>query len=558
MRKSDTCSILLLTGMLFRLPVAQATDYFVSVSGNDQTGNGSNRKPYATLAKALAAIPADQNHTLYLGPGVFSVKKQLLVPSGINLVGAGYDQTQVRCENYFDIQTTAKKGADWQGVPVVDPQVTQTATLFFNGKNQRIQGIGFDGMGKKTVAPILIIYGENMVFDGIYAHDFGVCGWWLHEGKNVTLRHSKFKNNSFGNFNQDYGAVQFHRVDDLFIHDNLIDESDTHSYGIKMASKDQENMWSKKDQWQTKTVNNNINIYNNVINVGEVGSWGVPGQPDSKVPTFSIEFNSDIECRAKIHHNWINNGVSIVSWEKGQNTRYEIYNNIADFRKPDGTLNKYAYFVETNLDHFDIHHNLIISGYYPLSNWVEGRNTDSKIHHNVFYAAFGREDLAFFYYGAGFDGYQFQNNTVIDLYTTGKLFEVRTKKAGNSNSTFKNNIFYSANPRGDVLGDSSAVNGVIDTNLFYNISPRGERPVVANPKLTLTGPLDELTHYALQPDSPAIDAGIAVPGLTDGFSGVAPDLGALEYGQPPFAIGVQQYKGPRFDRAGVVYKPVKP
>jgi hypothetical protein len=389
----------------------------------------------------------------------------------------------------------------------------------------------------------LIVYGENLVFDSIYSHDFKVSGWWLHEGKNITLQNSKFKNNSFGNFNQDYGAVQFHRVDNLFIHDNFIDESDTKSYGIKMASKDQENMWSKPDKWRTGTVNDNINIYNNTIIVGETGSWGVPGQPDSKVPTFAIEFNSDIECRAKIYNNWFNNGISIVSWEKNQNTSFEIYNNIADFRKPNGKLNKYAYFIETNLDHFDIHHNLVISGYYPLSNWVDGRNKDCKIHHNIFYAAYGRKDLAFFYYGAGFDGYQFYNNTVIDLFNEGKIFEVRNKKVGNLNASFKNNIFYSANPRGDILGDSSAVNGVIENNLFYNIAPRGKNSITDNPEIKLQGLLDGLDYFSLKPDSKAIDAGVIIPGTTDNFSGKAPDLGAIETGQTLFKIGVQKNVG---------------
>jgi hypothetical protein len=36
----------------------------------------------------------------------------------------------------------------------------------------------------------------------------------------------------------------------------------------------------------------------------------------------------------------------------------------------------------------------------------------------------------------------------------------------------------------------------------------------------------------LQPKSRAVDAGVVLPNITDGFSGKAPDLGAYEYGQP--------------------------
>jgi len=37
--------------------------------------------------------------------------------------------------------------------------------------------------------------------------------------------------------------------------------------------------------------------------------------------------------------------------------------------------------------------------------------------------------------------------------------------------------------------------------------------------------------------STAIDAGTELPNVTDGFGGRAPDLGALEYGQPPPRYG---------------------
>ena len=38
--------------------------------------------------------------------------------------------------------------------------------------------------------------------------------------------------------------------------------------------------------------------------------------------------------------------------------------------------------------------------------------------------------------------------------------------------------------------------------------------------------------FRLKPGSAAVDRGIALPNITDGFTGQAPDLGALEVGQP--------------------------
>jgi hypothetical protein len=44
----------------------------------------------------------------------------------------------------------------------------------------------------------------------------------------------------------------------------------------------------------------------------------------------------------------------------------------------------------------------------------------------------------------------------------------------------------------------------------------------------------------LAPRSRAVDAGVALPGLTDGFSGRAPDLGAYEQGSEPPHYGPRQ------------------
>lgn len=43
--------------------------------------------------------------------------------------------------------------------------------------------------------------------------------------------------------------------------------------------------------------------------------------------------------------------------------------------------------------------------------------------------------------------------------------------------------------------------------------------------------------YRLQADSPAIDRGVVIPGVTDGHVGSAPDLGAYEYGGPDWVAG---------------------
>lgn len=43
---------------------------------------------------------------------------------------------------------------------------------------------------------------------------------------------------------------------------------------------------------------------------------------------------------------------------------------------------------------------------------------------------------------------------------------------------------------------------------------------------------DKDADFRLKPASAAVDRGLALPNVTDGFTGSAPDLGALELGQP--------------------------
>jgi hypothetical protein len=39
--------------------------------------------------------------------------------------------------------------------------------------------------------------------------------------------------------------------------------------------------------------------------------------------------------------------------------------------------------------------------------------------------------------------------------------------------------------------------------------------------------------FRLRPGAAAVDRGVAVPNITDGFAGRTPDLGAIELGQMP-------------------------
>ena len=100
------------------------------------------------------------------------------------------------------------------------------------------------------------------------------------------------------------------------------------------------------------------------------------------------------------------------------------------------------------------------------------------------------------------------------------------------------------------MGHTIAAGGGLRRTAGEGITPTPTAPgsIVASAVLTLTlanlaegyikglRPFAAITpddlHFELKPASPAVDTGILLPTVTDGFTGKAPDLGAIELGQP--------------------------
>ena len=242
---------LLAGSILFAISLnTYAADYFVSISGSDNN-NGSQATPWRTLGKACTTVSADAGHVIKIGTGDFDINSQLNIPSGVSLVGEGTSNTNVNCKFFYNmvIADMANNCNGWNPSPShFDPKPELSAAIKINGKDHVISGITFNGMSKQCIVGIFILKGTNLKFSNLAFKSFKVCAWWLHEGYNVELSNSDFLvNNSMGNTNQAYGAVMFHRADNLKIDRCNIYERGSNSYGIKMASKDQCCMWSCPD-----------------------------------------------------------------------------------------------------------------------------------------------------------------------------------------------------------------------------------------------------------------------------------------------------------------------
>ena len=113
--------------------------------------------------------------------------------------------------------------------------------------------------------------------------------------------------------------------------------------------------------------------------------------------------------------------------------------------------------------------------------------------------------------GAPSTNSQVYNNTI--YHNAGNCIDLGVSGAGVTvtNSLFENNICYQNSS--DVISVNNGTGNVIDHNLL------GTNPLFVN----ASG-----GDFHLQSGSPAIDAGVVIPGLS--FNGSDPDLGALETG----------------------------
>jgi hypothetical protein len=68
---------------------------------------------------------------------------------------------------------------------------------------------------------------------------------------------------------------------------------------------------------------------------------------------------------------------------------------------------------------------------------------------------------------------------------------------------------------------------LVDYDVFVNVRRLDAQDAASVQKLYKASDSD----FRLKPGSAAVDRGMALPGVTDGFAGRAPDLGALEVGQ---------------------------
>ena len=223
----------------------------------------------------------------------------------------------------------------------------------------------------------------------------------------------------------------------------------------------------------------------------------------------------------KITHNTITRAgrdAINIDWHTAGNDGRNIeiaHNDISQFGMLSTDLGAIYVCCHVNLEGGAIHHNWIrdtpaFSPFWGTRGiYLDIESFNSTVHHNVVWNLTGGQDNYNLLAGSP-RGYErvFNNTFLGDVVTDGGPIDAQ------------NNIF---------AGSKNIVADKQSNNLFMNTNIKFVKPPTEESK--------SIPDFSLQPDSPAVDAGVVIPGITEDFAGEAPDIGAYEKGKPVWKAG---------------------
>jgi uncharacterized protein YjdB len=494
-----------------------AADYYVSTSGNDASGNGSQGSPWRTLKFACTKVAANQGHTIRLLAGTF-VEQQLTVPTGVNVIGAGRDVTIIKsATSFYYYPASPGYGTDKFLINLSSGSMT--------AGNQTIKDFTLDGDGKKLHGGIYVKYRSNVLIQGLKVQYTNFTGIWLWDVNDSRITDVQLKDCAWGSAGWSSGTIDMANLTRVEIDHITVDEG--FGNGVKALG--------------TNGPMHYLKFHDNRISVAPTGQWKTTS--GGSAPNIAFELWNVEMKGCEVYNNFIDNTISLVmdlpQWAtpKGIQT-IRVYNNVLDMMARSGGT---GYAIEASLHDIEIDHNYFNRGRHGITNWDTHGNkmTNWNIHHNTFY---GLEDgwpaEIVRVQNSGFHNVKFYNNTVEFIGT--KTCNLFASYGGNGeNVEIKNNLIINSNtaysyyPNKLVVVENGTLSNLQVVNNFLVNQAVGTYPgtytnniTTGDPRITKTGNRPN-PYYVPTSGSPLIDAGLSL-GLS--FSGSKPDIGAYETG----------------------------
>ena len=496
---------------MFVFQISLANIYYVSTTGNDASGDGSAGMPWRTLMYTVTRVAANQGHTIQLASGTFLENGLVEVPLGVNVIGAGIDQTILGAASSF-YYNPATPGYATDKFLISLNEFNQ-----LNG-NQTLKGFTIDGGLKQLHGGIYVRHRNNVTIDGVKVQNTNFSGIWLWDVKDSKLINSQLINCSWGSSAYCSGALNLGNVERVEVDQLNVDENT--GYGIKAIGPGGSN-----DVW-------NLKIHDSRISVNPFGIWNGGSAPNIAIELWQVNLIGN-----EIYNCYVDNTISLVNSNATPSTGVQtirVHHNTIDM---DTRARGAGYGVELTIHDAEVDHNYFIKGNYGIANW-DNPMINWSIHHNTFYAIQGT------YPGevvrsqwSGLHNVKLYSNTI--EFASDKTMNVVGLYGGTSdNIDIQNNLFmdnntgYSYYPNQLIHLENNAVltTLAVKNNLFSKL-PVGSIPgtyqnnITTDPLINFAG-LRTDPYYLPKAGSPLIDAGVNL-----GFSylGSAPDIGAFEY-----------------------------
>ncbi|MEM6344090.1 MAG: right-handed parallel beta-helix repeat-containing protein [Bacteroidota bacterium] len=177
--------------------------------------------------------------------------------------------------------------------------------------------------------------------------------------------------------------------------------------------------------------------------------------------------------------------------------------------------------------------------FYTVGN---DNDKNTSIHHNWFHDSYGPEyadgRAAGIYLDNDSKGYDVHHNLVWNITWSA----VQMNWDAWNNDIF-NNSFWNV---GQAMGAWLNGRQLINNRIWNNYAPIGdwEGNDFQNNLIDSNDPFGDRSMRDFRPavGSPLIDAGMLISGITDGYNGAAPDIGAYEYGDTIWTAGAERFQ----------------
>ncbi len=495
-----------------------STDYYVSTSGNDG-GNGTAASPWRTLRFAVTKVPANQGHTIRLSAGTFVESGQFNVPPGVNVEGAGVDQTVIKAASSFYFNP---------GDPgfALDRFLMTLSSSASTVGNQTLRNFTVDGDGKRLHGGIYVKFRSNVNIQSIKVQNTNFCGLWIWDVKSSAVRDVRLVNCSWGSTGWASGALQLANLDNVTIERLNVDEST--GYGIKALGSGGNRI-------------TNMKVFDSRISVNPAGKWN-----NGSAPNIAFELWEVYLVGCEIYNTYMDNHLSLVNVQTPATgvRSIRVHHNTFDLLSRAGG---HGYGIELSINDAEIDNNWFNGGSYGIANWSPAYVTNWSIHHNTF------NNLSNGYPGeivrsqqTGIHNVKIHNNTVEFSGTTTMNF-VGLHKGQSTNIDIKNNLVINSNtsynwwPNQLIFTEGGAsISGLtVSNNFLSNLAIGYGAGSIANnftgdPKISKSGARPN-PYFVPSAGSPLIDKGVNVG---HAFQGSAPEIGAHESGAAAAHVAV--------------------